>query len=225
MRHCIVSVCPTYPESILMKSKLWSIRENTFFYIYLSAFWHWQSIVKNLTSGLLANATFDIGDASVLLHCPWHWQCRFDKGNEKHLSLNTTIWRQLKMSPAPSVIQVTFLLMIVIDLPLLFLRWVWSLSGSVYCVDTKRPRQHLKGAAPFITEVLHFEGRRAGLKGLGYERLRTPVMFTAHKVATRSSQRHAPGLRSTQHNNTHPHPLTHPSLPLPIVNGIFIYKW
>ena len=121
------------------------------------------------------------------------------------------------MSTAPSLIHATFLFMIVIDFPSIFLRWVWSLSGSVYCVDTKRPRQHLKAAAPFITEVLHFEGRRAGLKGLGYERLRTPVMFTAHKVATRSSQRHAPGLRSTQHNNTHPHPLTHPSLPLPIV--------
>ena len=162
---------------------------------------------------------------SVLLYCPWHRQCRFDKENVQRLSLHNRIQRQLKMSTAPSLIHATFLFMIVIDFPSIFLRWVWSLSGSVYCVDTKRPRQHLKAAAPFITEVLHFEGRRAGLKGLGYERLRTPVMFTAHKVATRSSQRHAPGLRSTQHNNTHPHPLTHPSLPLPIVNGIFTYKW
>ena len=50
----------------------------------------------------------------------------------------------------------------------------------------------------------------------GCERLLCSQLTKSRQDQVKATH-HAPGLRSTQHNNTHPHPLTHPSLPLPIV--------
>ena len=62
-------------------------------------------------------------------------------------------------------------------------------------------------SCPPLHHSVHFERRRGGLKGPGYEKRGSglPVMFTAHKVATRSSrqsQRHARSLRSIAAHHT-----------------------